>query len=136
MYGRTSSTRPVTSTDGSRLLNSTRLGRGLRPTTVRVTSGFAALIFGNTESENQLMASSLGNQSIDPVKTRFFERFGITWEGLKNSVSTPVGTSSTFWIPNSCRIVSASFVETATTISNFRQADCSNVRIFEYWPRK
>src|SRR6266481_2306339 len=136
MYGRTSSTRPVTSTDGSFLLNSTRLGSGLRPTTVRLTFGTDLLIIGNTDSANQLMASSFGNQSIDPVKTRLFARFSGLFAGLKNSVSTPVGTSSTFVIPYSRRIVSASLTETATTISNLRHAASSNARILENWPRK
>ena len=66
IYGRTSSTRPVTVTPRSSASFLTA-GVGVRPTMVRCASGSSARIAGSTSRQKYSIASSFGSQSIEPV---------------------------------------------------------------------
>ena len=68
MYGRTSSTRPVTVTPCSSARRLTA-GVGARPTIERRTPGSCARISGRMSRQKNCIASSFGSQSIEPVKT-------------------------------------------------------------------
>src|SRR5581483_4911 len=84
IYGRTSSTRPVTSIAASSASFFTA-GVGARPTIVKRTSGSSPRTSGRISRAKNCMASSFGSQSIEPVKTSDGTRewTGWTGDGLK-----------------------------------------------------
>ena len=58
------------------------------------------LIFPKISRAKNLMASSFGSQSMEPVKTKLFFFTGSS-RGAKKAVSTPVGMANTVSIPES-----------------------------------
>ena len=67
--GRTSSTRPVTSMP-ARSASFCTAGVGARPMMLSVTSGTLVRMCGRMSLTKYSIPSSLGSQSIDPVKTK------------------------------------------------------------------
>jgi len=93
MYGRTSSTVPVTLIPSA--ASARTAGVGARPTIDSDTRGSCSRISGRISAQKYFIASSFGSQSMEPVNTRRGSALASRGSeaGTKYSVSTPVRTT-------------------------------------------
>ena len=108
-------------TPGCLAASSVTAGDGLRPTTHTFT-GSSRCTSGNTSFANQVMPSTLGSQSIDPVNTSSCPGDSAPGWGWKNSASTPVGIDDVLVTPYSRAMVAQSCSLTMMLWSNQRAA--------------